>query len=165
MENHDYDVIIMRLSKLERHNKWLRFWLIALVAAMISLGTIAWRVADEYIHYKGRYTLLDESGIQKGGLGVSSADKGALWLGTSELGVVKPGIVLDHDNQGMPYLGLYDYQGQARVLLDSDMNYMPRLVFYDISGKVRAAIGSSDNGTFNIWLFDRYGRTTWQAVR
>ena len=137
MRTPDHRCLDHRVTRLERENRWLKFF----VAATILLTGAPWLVshvtADERIIEATRFLLYDEWGKRRGGL-----------------------EVLD---DGTAVLNLRDRFERNRAVLTVDVDGKTQLGFIDAGGTLRVGLASLTGGAPLFTLKDPSGRNEFKA--
>lgn len=97
-----------------------------MVLGIFVLGTVAWKAAEEYYLYEGRFQIRDKTGNIRGGLTYNA-----------------------NTNMGYFYLG-----GTGESRTDGFVMTKPDVM-----------IGYSESGNPNIYIFNKYGKVIWQAIK
>jgi hypothetical protein len=177
MNDHAMDMVMQRLARLERAQRWWKLVGSAAVAALgfvILLGAAKRQevnIADEI--WARKFVIADQNGKPRGLL-TEDAQGVALQL-TNESGRTR--LLLSVSEKNGPLINLLNANGtlavtlaqhafslgQNRFTVQIGEDGRPTLMLSDRSGKAGLNLGMVRDESPAIWLIDAAGRTIWRA--
>jgi hypothetical protein len=157
MDHPQFEGLLGRLERLERHNRRLRLGGALLLLGIVAGATMGQGRGPSHAVEAQRFVVKDARGKSRAVLGMSAEGPGLSLYDPD--GNARAALALAGDNTSR--LGFYDRQGKSRVVVDVQEDGTSTVGFYDKTGKAHAHLRVAPDGSPVLGFFDKDGRPIW----